>query len=358
VSNALTNALAAIDAYPGNGDGDALIRAKCRALLAGYHERWKDEGYTALSVEQVYTSELWNPATNGKSRTFEVAGKIDVYAERRGQRFIIDHKTTSDEIDKPDASYFQQLKVEAQVTHYMLLMWLNGEKPDGAIWDVIRKPSIAPRELKAGEIASVVSTGKWYGREVAAEYRMQLAGKQAKRETLEMYEARLASDCTTERPERYFQRRAVPRMDREILEYAEDLWQHSQDILADRKVARLPKNSTACMQWGSPCQFLGLCSGQDTPDSDKWQSRAVRHPELGEHGHIDALTNSRIKTRQSCAVKHRLQYEIGLERQDQEKESLWFGSLLHAGLEVYWQSFLEKDHGNSDTAAAAATSTS
>ena len=76
--NALDNALAAIDSFPGDGS-DELIRSKCRSMLRGYDTRWQNAGYVPLEVEQVVSTPLWNPATQAKSRTFQMAGKIDVY---------------------------------------------------------------------------------------------------------------------------------------------------------------------------------------------------------------------------------------------------------------------------------------
>jgi hypothetical protein len=353
MSTALTNALAAIDAYPGDGsERDLLIRAKCRGLMHGYANRWDDSDWTALAVEKVYTADLVNPLTEAKSRTFQMAGKLDVFAMKNGRKFIIDHKTTSEDIEDVDAPYWHQLRVEGQVTHYMLLTW--NERPDGAIWDVIRKPSISPKKLTKIERTGCVHERKYFGVNLSSE---TLTGLQTEeRETLEMYEARLAHDCTVERPGRYFQRRSVPRLDREVLEYAEDLWQHSQDILASRKVERLPKNSGACMLYGSPCQFLGICSGFDTPDSDRWQQRESRHTELGEHGHMDALTHSRVRTFQTCRQKHRFTYELGIERQQEDREALYFGNVLHEGLRCYWETFLEVENVNDNSAATTAAS--
>lgn len=110
------------------------------------------------------------------------------------------------------------------------------------------------------------------------------------------------------------------------------------------------------MLYGSPCKFLGICSGHDTPDSDKWRRKKERHPELGdaiEHD-ADALTNSRIRTFQTCRRKHFYEYELGIERQDEdEKEALYFGAMFHAALEAWWRCFLvsnsEVSHVNGRT---------
>lgn len=337
----------AIDASLGDSSDPShlLIATKCKALLCGYDARWRDAGYVPFMVEEVIQKNLINPETQRQSRTFTIAGKLDVLAEYAGRKVLIDHKTTSQDITDPNAPYWRQLVVEGQVNHYMLLAWMDSMKVDNGLWDVIRKPSISPKKLTKAERASVVAEGVYFGQRISDDDRLALANGE-ERESFEMYGARLAHDCTHERPDWYFQRRAVPRMDHEIIEYAGELWEHGQSMLyARNKVAdgKLPpRNSGACMLYGSPCNFLGICSGHDTPDSDRWQRRASVHPELnGAEGiNKDTLTNSRIRCFQTCQRKHFYQYELGIERYDEEeKEALFFGSLIHIGLEAWWNCF-------------------
>jgi hypothetical protein len=224
------------------------------------------------------------------------------------------------------------------------------------------------------------------------------------RETLEAYEIRLADDCTNQRPEWYFQRRMIPRTDAELLEYAKELWGHGQDILHARREDRWPRNSGACMLYGRPCKFLAICSGYDSPDSDKWQRKQFVHNELpqvpscrcprceGEKvieikpaavGHPDdlaeyvpcpeckgegmlyssdgrdILTNSRIRCFQTCKRKHYYEYELGIERLDEEEaESLFFGNLWHVAQAAWWRPVQSptterNEHGNSYTSQSA-----
>jgi hypothetical protein len=202
--------------------------------------------------------------------------------------------------------------------------------------------------------------GDYYGLRVSeSDKQTFIAGSE--RETIAMYEARLVHDCTKERPEWYFARRSVPRIDAELMDYARDLWQHSQDILYTRQQQRLPpRNSGACMLYGAPCKFLGICSGHDTADSDRWQKKAQIHPELPEDVQSDSkqlLTNSRIRTFQTCRRKHFYEYELGIERQDEEeREALFFGSLIHVGLEAWWKFFIpevQDDNGDQSSANGA-----
>lgn len=339
VSAELRAALDVIDPVMASADpAQALVGAKCAGLMIGYHARWSNQQYRIQDVECYVESDLWNPTTGRKSRSFRVAGKIDLRATGpAGESVILDHKTTYADIGEPDSAYWRQLTVESQATHYMLLEWLNGRKVDHAIWDAIRKPVIAPKALSKADVKSVIENGVYFGQKLTIEdiALAEISG----RESLLMYMGRLAHDCSTERPEWYFQRRGVSRLDSEIVTYASELWDHGQDVLAVRSNERNPRNSGACMLYGSPCQYLGICSGHDTADSDNWQRRAWVHPELKvlDGDGRDILTNSRIRTFQTCRRRHQLQYELGVQRvNEQQSDALYFGDLFHRALEAYF----------------------
>lgn len=335
---------------------DALTAAKIAALLAGYSARWKHAGYEALAIERVLTSPLWNPDTDRQSRSFTVAGKLDVIARYQGRLFVIDHKTTSQDISDPDAAYWRQLVVEGQASHYLMQMMIAGHQADGAVWDVIRKPTIAPKKLTKAELASVMSSGTYFGQRVSADERLALNADPEHRESPELYRMRLENDCIKVRPEWYYQRRTYARLDVEIVEYAQELWGHSQDILAARRNNRWPRNSGACLLYGTPCRFLGICSGHDSPDSDRWQPKQTVHEELGGEAPENALTNSRIRTFQTCHKKHYFDYELAIERvDDEETEALAFGTALHSALAGWWSQFLPSgdDHGSCESSSPA-----
>lgn len=316
-----------------------LVAAKARGLMKGYEARWArlQDQFDVIAVEDFIQSDLWNPETGKKSRTFLVAGKLDVRAMRGGRNVIVDHKTCSEDITDPDATYWRQLTIESQPSHYMLLEWLNGRKIDEAIWDVVRKPTISPKKLTAAEQKQVFVTGNYFGHALTMDE--QLALQADGRESLAMYEARLTHDCTNERPEWYFQRRSVPRLDMEIQEYASDLWADGQELLHVRKTEHHRKNPGACMNYGRPCRYLGICSNHDTPDSSNWTRKENVHVELPmlQGDSRSFLTNSRLSTFRTCRRKHLYDYELGLKRVDEEEaESLYFGNTIHKALEIWW----------------------
>jgi hypothetical protein len=319
---------------------NALVAAKCIAMLCGYDARWQNSPYRIDEIEYVSTSELFNPATEAKSRTFTIAGKLDLLCTERstGRKVLIDHKTAASSTDIEDfnAPYWRQLVVEGQVSHYFLLEWLNGRKVDFAVWDVCRKSGISPKGLAKKELAAVRDFGTYYAQGVTAEDQEELQATE--RETPLMFAARLIHDCTVERPHRYFQRRMVPRLDEEVHEYAVDLWENAQDVILSRRNKRWPRNSGACFNYSTPCQFLGICSGHDT-DLSKWSRKEWVHPELPiiQTDGKDVLTNSCIRTYQTCKRRFYYRYELGIEKPDEEeKESLFFGHLFHQALEAYF----------------------
>ncbi len=341
--NALDSALNALFDYClFETDTARLIYHKCRALLRGYNARWHNNEYLPTVVERMVQAELINPKTNAKSRTFTLAGKLDVVASYHGRTTLIDHKTTSSDILDPCGAYWENLQIDGQISLYMLIEWLNGRKVDDCVWDVIRKPSVSPKKLTKAEKGSVTGTKKYFDQPMSDESLFALQTED--RETFEMYEARLSHDCSKERPEWYFQRRTIPRLDSEILEYSSELWDHCQDIIHTRAVDRHLRNPGACMTYGSPCKYLGICTGRDRPDSQKWMPKECVHNELDLPGDgRNVITNSRIRCFQTCRRKHYYHYEMGIERVDEEeKEVLFFGRLIHVGLEAWWKFYLEK----------------
>lgn len=346
--NSLSAALNRIDATC----ADPVMAAKLRGLIRGYDARWGHLDYAVTGIEQTVSSDLWNPATQAKSRSFRVTGKLDLTLIEDGEPVLMDHKTTSESIADPDCAYRRQLIVEGQLSHYELLEWLNGRKVRAAVWDVVKKPGISPKQITKADQRALYDTHAYFGFAVSDDDLAAVA--EFGRETPTLYEYRLADDCTNSRPQEYFQRWRVPRLDSEILEYAGELWDHGQEILQARRFNRWTRNSGACLLYGSPCRFLGICSGHDEPNSSNWKRKQFVHPELPPDGGDgrDLLTNSRIRCFQTCRRKHYYDYELGIERvESEDREALVFGSLFHEALAAYFEGFRKATNGNANSNA-------
>lgn len=312
--DALKAAITAIDEATAGEPEAAVSRATAVGLMRGYHARWAGAAWHVVSrddVEQEFREAIINPDTGKPSRTFDHAGKIDGVVSYRGRELLLEHKTTSEDITDPNAPYFRRLEIDAQVSGYMLAHWQAGRKLDGTLYDVVRKPGIRPKQVSRG----------------------------GRIETPEEFCERLTAD-TLERPDFYYARTTIYRQDHQLLEFARELWEVADEIRQARVYDRHYRNSGSCMMFNRPCEYLGLCSGHDTPDGGRWRKKERVHAELPlvEDDGRNTLTNSRIACFKACRRKHYYKYEIGLERADRHTdEALYFGSVMHEAWAAWWR---------------------
>ena len=333
-TNPLECALASIDADVENWSSAAMARG----LLRGYDSQWRESqrDMRLLSMEQMLQASLVNLNTGAPSRTFRMAGKIDKLCELSSRRkILVDHKTTSMEIENPDSTYWSQLVIDSQPSHYELLLHLNGIQIDYVLWDVIRKPGIRPKKLSKADATAVSSLHEYAG------FRVSESGSRVSsdmRENAELYEHRVARE-SIDNPTKYFARRNAKRTNDELAEYGVELWDVATEMREARNHGRHYRNAGSCFNYGSPCRFLGVCSGHDTVDSDNWTRAEQVHNELDVNGDgKDLLTNSRLKCFQTCRRKHYYEYELGVRKVDEEeREALYFGTMFHAALDLYWE---------------------
>lgn len=348
--NALDAALATIP-----NDADPKLYGHAWGLMHGYNAAHEHQTVRAIAIEQQFRVPVYNLGGKilSKSKTFELAGVIDVLAADGGQKWVVDHKTTSSDIS-PESSYWQQLVVEGQAGLYSLACHLQGIEVAGAIWDVIRKLGIKPKALTKDAKASITCEPCTYcGFRVSHQVTENVVAGQAQ-ECSELFGYRCARECLDNR-ERYFARHKILKLESDITESASEIWDVAADIVQVRSTGRNYRNSGACMSYGRPCEYLGICSGFDNPDSSKWQKRACVHSELElQDDGRDVLSHSRMRCFQTCRRKHYYRYELGIERiEEEEAEALYFGSIMHRALEGWWNCYLEPEdqHGDSDETA-------
>lgn len=269
-------------------------------LLAGYFWRWSeaDKGIQIFACEQEFNLPIVNPDSGRSSRTFTVAGKIDQIAKRGDRVFIREHKTSGQDI-APDADYWKRLRIDSQVSTYWLAALELGHVVEGIEYDVIRKPGIRPKKLTQAETAKFVNGGGiYYGEKFVIEVTdkdplaLLIAGDQAEidnsgklptvRETPRMYGARLSADIT-DRPDYYFARRDIPRIQADLDEARYELWQMAKLLRECQKHDRWPRSTTACVGFGR-CAYFDLCTNGFDPESgivpEGYMQVATVHPEL------------------------------------------------------------------------------
>ena len=355
----LESAIEAVDASTaGQYDEQTLLMAaKVNALIVGYHHHWLGSGYLTEATEALWHLPIINPASGRANRKFSQAGKVDGIVRIDGRRFLLEHKTTGDDISDPNAPYWRRLSIDCQVSMYGLAMWQSGMKLDGTLYDVIRKPTIRPKDIpkgspkkpdseNVGTLIEIEQRGTYYGGGIPSETLTAINHGWLTKEDPLLYRHRLVDDVVN-RPANYYQRRIIPRLDDDLAEWSVELWDVAQEINNAVKTSRHYRNSEACTAYNRPCEYLALCSGHDTPDSENWRVSDGVHQELGMQFDGTVITCSRIKTFQTCRRKHFWRYVKNLrKRQEDEAEALRFGQLLHIGLEAWFNCFKGEADGD------------
>lgn len=252
-----------------NGDEtiDVFDRVKVRELFLGYVRRWGRPD-KVLAVEVEFQIPLLNPATAAPSKTFVIAGKIDGIIEHNGQVAVIEHKSSSLSIDDPCADYWLRLSIDSQISGYFMAAERLGFEPTKIVYDVIHKPTIKPgKATPESERKYKKGTGELY------------ANQRMTDESPDEYAERLREDILTE-PNKYFQRKDVPRLSFDLTEYLQDVWSVGKQILHSRASKFYPKRTSECFNMGR-CPFFPVCSKTgELSDPQAYVQSDNKNPEL------------------------------------------------------------------------------
>ncbi len=223
-------------------------RETVAAMIAGHSWRWGGDGIEHVCAEQAFDMPIVNPETGASTPTWRLAGKIDAIVRLPDGRMAVkENKTTGDAID-PEADYWKRLRIDSQISTYWLAATHLGHRIETVLYDVIRKPGISPRRLTKAEAGAW--DGTWFGQ--------PFDHGAPERETPAMYGARLLADMG-ERPDFYFARREIPRLESDIEEFRSELWEQAADLRERRRSGRWYRNSNACIGFGR-CEYIDLCS--------------------------------------------------------------------------------------------------
>ena len=250
--NALPDAL---DAVRGKAF-DAYEQAKVEEMLVGYSRRWSldRELYDVLAVEQEFRAPLLNPETWAASKTWQLAGKVDVIVRLRsdGRVLVVDHKSCSEEMQGDDATLWAKLAMDSQPSQYVLGAEALGYTVDELLWDVLKKPAQRPKKATPIEDRKFTKDG--------ALYKTQREFDEAPDE----YRARVA-ETLSEAPDRFFQRRSFPRSNSQIQEHMADAWMQSATMRESARLGRAPRNPESCHNM-RVCPYWNLCSTGGKPE--------------------------------------------------------------------------------------------
>ena len=249
---------------------DPFVRMKAQVMITGYHARWCNEPLYVVAVEKEFAGPLRNPDTGAASQVWQLAGKLDVVArDAAGDLWLIEHKTSNEDLT-PGGTYHRRLRMDSQVSIYFDGAEVLGHKVRGCIYDVLAKPAQRPLKATPMESRKFKADGKLYANQRDAD------------EVPEAYCARLV-EAVSAKPDEFFARIEVPRLETELDDARRDLWQQAQRIREDERLQRAPRNPEACNAYGRICSFFEVCTGAASLDDPRLFTKVTNvHPELGE----------------------------------------------------------------------------
>ena len=162
--------------------------------------------------------------------------------------FLVEHKTTSDDISPGSPWWRRVISIDPQVTIYLNGLQASGLDCRGVVYDALRKPAHRPS---------------------------------SKGETAEHYERRVC-DAIAKDPERYYQRSGPVRLHEERSESGFDVWQTAAQIRESKRLGMWPRNPDSCLQWNRACDYLPVCTGEaEIDDPFLYRRSELLHEELG-----------------------------------------------------------------------------
>lgn len=243
-------------------------------LVCGYAWRWSEMPLEHVATEQSFQKPLENPATGYPTTNFEFAGKIDgIVRLSDGRLAVMEHKLLSEDIS-PASDLWPQKRMDHQITGYVIYSRKLGHEVDTVLYDVARKPTIGPTKVPIlDELgAKIVLNGSGIRVKTDRGLWRQTGDKekgyvlQDRPMTAEEWGEKLNNDIA-ERPDFYYQRVEIPRMDADLREYEEELWEiqkvYRDAQLNNRWFRTVNKNTCGF------CPVFQLCSNREfDPDGE------------------------------------------------------------------------------------------
>ncbi len=227
--------------------GDKFEAVKLEVIIAGYAERWKNEPFEVVCVEQEFRAPLVNPDTGAVSKTFELAGKLDLVVRDLDQKvWIVEHKSSFEDISHGSV-YWEKLRIDSQVSNYFNGTRSLGLDPVGVIYDVVGKPGIRPSKATPVDSRKYKKDGTLY------------ANQREQDETPEEFKSRLV-ELYASNPDSYFVRGEIARTAADETEAARDLWQIAKSIRESQRESRWPRNPESCERYHRLCGFWPVCT--------------------------------------------------------------------------------------------------
>ena len=269
-------------------------------LFCAYVWRWQSQPLSYVAKEMAFELPLRNPATGAASREWTWNGKIDgIVKLEDGRLAVVEHKLLSEELDST-SSLWRRLRVDHQISLYVMAARLLGYEVDSVLYDVTRKPTIKPTNIPATDEHGLKVVLDADGTRIfnkngeprqtgSAENGWAILSRPS---TPQEWGTKLTGDIA-ERPDFYFARVEIPRLQQDLDECMQELWD-IQKTMRDAQVNNRHYrtcNKNTC----GYCPYFDLCTtGYDPkyPLPESFVKVDDIHPELRLANHERTSTAS------------------------------------------------------------------
>ncbi len=241
----------------------------CIRLLCGHHWRYEADTLECVASELQFEIPILNPATEYASTIWMLAGKIDRIVKLPDGRLAVQEYKTCQEDLSQDSDYWRRLRIDQQISLYVLAARALDYAIDTVLYDVIRKPTLQRYRTTPLENRKYTKDGRLY------------ANQRERDETPEEYGDRITQDMG-KRPDFYFARMEIPRLDQDLEEFRWELWQQQQAIRESQKSGRWFRNTSRCFK-PYTCEFVDICLNAVDPTNglpNGFVRSETIHPEL------------------------------------------------------------------------------
>jgi RecB family exonuclease len=259
----------------------AIERVTVERLLHAYFLRYQNDGLNVVATEPEFNLPLRNPETGAESRIFRLAGKIDRIVQLSdGRLAVLETKTTSSSLDD-GSDYWARLRLDSQISLYLYAARQLGFDVATVLYDVVRKPEISVYRATPPDRRKYTKDGHLY------------ANQREKDETPDEFAERLSADIAA-RPEFYFARKEIPRLEADLAEAQAEWWQQAQMLRECQRTGRWFRNTQSCLQ-PFRCEFTEVCFTGARPEESLppgFTLASTVHPELTKGDQSDGTRQS------------------------------------------------------------------
>lgn len=247
---------------------DPFDLVKAEEMMLGYTAQWGQVDWVTIGVEMQFKFSSWTNEEND----YIMTGSSDVVIRDRTAKRIVEHKTSSQDIQPGSPYWSRVIALDPQVSTYLHGIRSMGHDVQDCVYDVVHKVLLEPHKATPED-------QRTYTKATKKEPSRLYASQRSEDESLEDFRQRVRADIVS-RPQFYFVRQTVVRLDHDHAEHSRDLNATAIMIAFAMEKDIFPRSPNACERFGRLCSYHPVCSGNESIDSAMFRTAKTAHEEL------------------------------------------------------------------------------